>query len=180
MVMSDKCSCEGSCPVCRIGTVENHKCNRCRFEFCPACHGTMPKYKAKNVLPCLCRQNIFVYLWELFENRMRKIQAKRVAEEISNLPPDRLLKFLDTGEAEISPEGKTLEIMPLRNEVLEKIHKAWAKNGFADREEIIQIFKKEFGVLCSRAARKEISLLVKDGIIKEEEMTIRKKILRGF
>lgn len=54
--MSSECSCDGSCPVCRIGEVENHKCNRCRFEFCPVCHGTMSEYKAENVLPCRCPQ----------------------------------------------------------------------------------------------------------------------------
>ena len=174
-----ECGCEGSCPVCRKGEVENHKCNRCLFEFCPVCHGTMPKYKSENVSPCLCPRNVFAHLWELFKNRMRKSQAKLVAEEISTLPSDKLLKYIDTGRVEINIKGKTLEIMPLRNEVLNKIREFCARDGFVDREEIIQKFKKEFGIMCSRAARREISLLVEDGIIKKEKKG-EKNILKPF
>ena len=167
--MPNECGCEGSCPVCRIGEIENHKCNRCLFEFCPVCHGTMPKYKAENVLPCLCPRNVFTHLWELLKHQMRKNQAKTIAEKLSKLPPDRLLKYIDTGRAEINLGGKTLKIMPLRNEVLDEIQGACLRYGFVDQEEIIKKFKKEFGILCSRAARREISLLVEDGIIKKEK-----------
>lgn len=34
-----KCGCEGSCPICRLGEVNNHKCDRCKTEFCNHCHG---------------------------------------------------------------------------------------------------------------------------------------------
>ena len=51
------CGCEGSCPICRFGEVENHKCNKCKTEFCPVCHGTLeelPKRLPKNVVKCEC------------------------------------------------------------------------------------------------------------------------------
>jgi len=110
---------------------------------------------------------------------MRKSRAKQIAVEISELPPDRLLKYIDTGRADISLKGRTLKIMPLRNEVLDEIQGACIKYGFVDQEEIIKKFKKEFGIMCSRAARREISLLVEDGIIKKEEEG-EKHILRLF
>jgi hypothetical protein len=50
-----KCGCEGSCPVCRLGEVGNHKCDNCKTEFCPQCHGI--KYTrviGAQVLPCRC------------------------------------------------------------------------------------------------------------------------------
>lgn len=65
--MPEKCSCEGICPVCRIGEVENHKCSRCLTEFCPVCHGTMPKYKAENVLSCICFQDLKNDGYEIME-----------------------------------------------------------------------------------------------------------------
>lgn len=37
--VSHECGCEGSCPNCRIGEVENHKCDYCKTEYCPKCHG---------------------------------------------------------------------------------------------------------------------------------------------
>jgi hypothetical protein len=33
------CGCEGSCPICRTGEVDNHTCNACKANFCPTCHG---------------------------------------------------------------------------------------------------------------------------------------------
>lgn len=33
--------CEGSCPICRIGEVSDHKCNRCDTRFCEKCHGIL-------------------------------------------------------------------------------------------------------------------------------------------
>jgi hypothetical protein len=51
-----KCFCEGSCPQCRIGEVEDHKCDFCKATFCPLCHGTIDKgcLKESNILPCIC------------------------------------------------------------------------------------------------------------------------------
>jgi len=37
------CGCEGSCPVCRLGEVENHRCDRCGSRFCSQCHATLPR-----------------------------------------------------------------------------------------------------------------------------------------
>jgi len=54
--MSD-CGCEGSCPVCRIGEVDDHKCGRCGVEFCPKCHGITNGIESENVLPCKCEKN---------------------------------------------------------------------------------------------------------------------------
>ena len=50
------CECEGSCPSCRIGEVDNHKCNKCFVEFCPNCHGVRRwgSIKNQNVLECKC------------------------------------------------------------------------------------------------------------------------------
>ncbi len=48
--------CEGSCPVCRIGEVDNHRCSRCEVEFCPDCYGIANKIKSENVLPCTCKK----------------------------------------------------------------------------------------------------------------------------
>lgn len=34
-----KCGCEGSeCPICHVGMLIRHKCDRCRARFCPQCH----------------------------------------------------------------------------------------------------------------------------------------------
>lgn len=46
--------CEGSCPVCRIGEVANHKCGACKVEFCSNCHGIINDVKSENVLACKC------------------------------------------------------------------------------------------------------------------------------
>lgn len=52
------CGCEGSCPICRIGEVDNHKCDFCKTEFCPECHGVVvKKIKSENVLPCECKSH---------------------------------------------------------------------------------------------------------------------------
>ena len=51
--MSD-CGCEGSCPVCRIGEVDNHKCDTCGAKFCPRCHG-IKNSKSDNINSCKCR-----------------------------------------------------------------------------------------------------------------------------
>lgn len=53
------CGCEGSCPVCRIGEVDDHKCDHCGAKFCPKCHGILnPEGKGTtpplDVLPCRC------------------------------------------------------------------------------------------------------------------------------
>ena len=52
--MSD-CGCDGSCPVCRIGEVDDHKCDSCGVEFCPKCHGITNDIKSENVLQCKCK-----------------------------------------------------------------------------------------------------------------------------
>ena len=49
------CGCEGSCPVCRLGEVDNHGCNRCGAKFCPKCHGVINKV-SENVLLCRCER----------------------------------------------------------------------------------------------------------------------------
>lgn len=55
--MSKKCSCEGSCPVCRLGEVSDHKCNHCKTEFCPKCHGIMNgKVKLESIRTCRCKR----------------------------------------------------------------------------------------------------------------------------
>lgn len=59
------CGCEGSCPVCRIGEVDDHKCNRCGTEFCSKCHGITKEINLayshpgmkRNVSPCKCKEN---------------------------------------------------------------------------------------------------------------------------
>ena len=33
------CGCEGSCLICYLGEVGDHKCDRCGVEFRPRCHG---------------------------------------------------------------------------------------------------------------------------------------------
>ena len=48
------CGCEGSCPVCRLGEVDNHRCNRCKTIFCPKCHGIKHGCRSENVNPCKC------------------------------------------------------------------------------------------------------------------------------
>lgn len=50
------CSCEGSCPCCFVGEVENHKCNHCKREFCNVCHGIKSGNSHHNVLACNCSQ----------------------------------------------------------------------------------------------------------------------------
>lgn len=36
-----ECGCEGSCPICRLGEVDDHRCDRCKTLFCPHCHGVI-------------------------------------------------------------------------------------------------------------------------------------------
>jgi len=50
------CGCEGSCPVCRVGEVDDHKCADCGAEFCPKCHGTKGKITSDSVMPCKCKR----------------------------------------------------------------------------------------------------------------------------
>ena len=56
--MSD-CGCEGSCPVCRVGEVDNHECDRCGTKFCATCHGYTYKHPDAPigmVNPCICKK----------------------------------------------------------------------------------------------------------------------------
>lgn len=48
------CGCEGSCPACCVGEVENHRCNTCGREYCPRCHGISHGGPSSNVLSCSC------------------------------------------------------------------------------------------------------------------------------
>ena len=48
------CGCEGSCPVCRIGEVDNHKCDRCGARFCEKCHVIKSVHISKNIEKCKC------------------------------------------------------------------------------------------------------------------------------
>lgn len=50
------CGCEGNCPVCRIGEVNEHKCKICNTEFCSKCHGIINGALSENVLPCKCKK----------------------------------------------------------------------------------------------------------------------------
>lgn len=50
------CGCEGSCPVCRIGEVDDYKCNICGVVFCPVCHGITNKF-SPNVVKCSCKKD---------------------------------------------------------------------------------------------------------------------------
>ncbi len=53
-VVAVKCWCEGSCPVCRIGEVEDHKCNMCKRTFCQDCHGIESGQPSENLEQCSC------------------------------------------------------------------------------------------------------------------------------
>ena len=48
------CSCEGSCPCCFVGEVDNYKCDNCKREFCDKCHGIKSGNSHHNVLNCDC------------------------------------------------------------------------------------------------------------------------------
>ena len=54
MSSAGHCGCEGSCPACRSGEVENHKCNRCGREFCSNCHGIKSGAPSASILSCSC------------------------------------------------------------------------------------------------------------------------------
>jgi len=45
------------CPVCRLGEVENFKCDYCSAEFCKKCGGVKKTYVGvtKGITPCLCK-----------------------------------------------------------------------------------------------------------------------------
>jgi len=49
--------CDGICPCCRFGEVENHKCNRCGREFCEKCHGLKSGRDYLNIRDCNCKQS---------------------------------------------------------------------------------------------------------------------------
>ncbi len=54
------CGCEGSCPVCSFGDVEDHKCVTCMTEFCPKCHGISKALQATaydQVARCHCGES---------------------------------------------------------------------------------------------------------------------------
>lgn len=52
-VQPARCGCEGSCPVCRVGDVDNHLCRSCGSQFCPKCHGLLYT-ESENVGQCSC------------------------------------------------------------------------------------------------------------------------------
>ncbi|KKU49866.1 MAG: hypothetical protein UX71_C0005G0079 [Parcubacteria group bacterium GW2011_GWA1_47_10] len=51
---NNRCGCEGSCPSCILGEVEDHECNRCKRIFCPHCHGIKMGAPSKKVKYCSC------------------------------------------------------------------------------------------------------------------------------
>jgi len=70
------CGCEGSCPICRLGEVDNHKCNNCETEFCPVCHGTLkelPRWLPRNVIECECEENPYL----LSGNELKRTENAR-------------------------------------------------------------------------------------------------------
>ncbi len=59
--VSRPCSCEGSCPCCRIGEVIDHFCPNCQTTFCPHCHGITNASWARaydNVSKCHCKPEV--------------------------------------------------------------------------------------------------------------------------
>ena len=61
IVFKNECECEGSCPICHIGEISDHKCNRCNTKFCEKCHGILgvgePAWKNINgVSVCNCKK----------------------------------------------------------------------------------------------------------------------------
>ncbi len=48
------CRCEGSCPACILGEVEEHECNRCKRTFCSRCYGIESGPPSRNVGRCSC------------------------------------------------------------------------------------------------------------------------------
>jgi len=51
-----ECGCEGSCPICRHGEVDNHVCDRCRTQYCFVCHGitSSTQFPSSGIPPCSC------------------------------------------------------------------------------------------------------------------------------
>lgn len=72
-----KCSCEGVCPVCRIGEVSDHKCNRCKAKFCPKCHGIINGIKSENVNPCKCGKpkRLWIFYLNYPNNKRNKLNV---------------------------------------------------------------------------------------------------------
>ena len=73
------CSCEGSCPCCFTGEVENHKCNNCKREFCNVCHGIKSGNSHHNVLACNCDKpkKLVVDQGRVYEEILPGIQLHR-------------------------------------------------------------------------------------------------------
>lgn len=93
--MSDTCDgtgCAGSCPVCHIGEVSDHKCSRCGTTFCPVCHGTKKDRPSKNVLPCRCKE-------QKVEPMSDKEIGIRSGENASNL--SKIIDKLDIEEVQL-------------------------------------------------------------------------------
>lgn len=73
------CSCEGSCPCCFVGEVENHKCGNCKREFCSVCHGIKSGNPHHNVLTCSCDKpkKLIIDQGRVYEEIMPGVQLHR-------------------------------------------------------------------------------------------------------
>jgi len=100
--MSD-CGCEGSCPVCRLGEVDDHKCNYCEVEFCLECHGIINEVKSENVLPCKCKKGDTTI--DSQDIKLRKLSAEEAAERLKHGLPTMEKAIAALEEAKrVSPE----------------------------------------------------------------------------
>ena len=72
------CGCEGSCPRCRIGEVDNHHCGSCGAHFCPKCHGVLSQPRVipiemmyvvpVEMPPCACKKVMGFHLDQIRAN----------------------------------------------------------------------------------------------------------------
>lgn len=96
-------------------------------------------------------------------------RASAVVNAVGNLPQNQMQKFLDTGEAEVKLGEETLKITPLRESVLERIREACSNEGYADQDEIINYFAKNYGRRIKPFVGEEIYGLLKLGVITREQ-----------
>jgi hypothetical protein len=107
------CGCEGSCPICRTGEVDDHECDNCKAQLCPTCHGikTLPRDPWKQmafaaVEPCSCGEKKDEKVEKTHDEQIDERNQLMAVIDVELGPSLVLLRHLTADNAELV-EGMT-------------------------------------------------------------------------